>query len=147
PTGLVRWKPIEGATRYQVLYPDVQPNPATFETTTNVGDLREFFTLHEQFGWGKTIHWRVRAIRYIDDSDLLKNGLPRATYGPWSTVFSTVIPPRSAGFLSPLNSLSDTWDSLGNATTPHDLTPGFSWNPSDPYVTSIANFGSSLYRV
>src|SRR5436305_952354 len=69
PEGLIRWKPIEGATRYEVLYPDI--NGATsFQTTTNVADEREFFTFHNAFGWS-TIRWRVRAIRYIDDKDVL----------------------------------------------------------------------------
>jgi len=33
----------------------------------------------------------VRALRYIDDKDLLKNGLPRVSYGPWSQTFTSVI--------------------------------------------------------
>ena len=64
PEGLVRWKPIEGATAYQVLYTDFRP-AVSFETTTNVADEREYFTFHSTPG--ATIHWRVRAIRYIDD--------------------------------------------------------------------------------
>jgi hypothetical protein len=146
PVGLVRWKPIEGATRYEVLYTDIHPSES-FETTTNVADEREYFTLHQQFGWGATIHWRVRAIRYIDDKDLLKNGLPRATYGPWSPLFSTVNPPAAPpATLAPTGTVSDNWDQSGKAT-PHDLTPGFSWTPSAPSVTNVPNFGSSLYRV
>src|SRR5215831_12925359 len=69
PEGLIRWKPIEGATRYEVLYPDLG-GATSFQTTTNVADEREFFTFHSQFGYA-TIHWRVRALRYIDDNDLL----------------------------------------------------------------------------
>jgi hypothetical protein len=146
PVGLVRWKPIEGATRYQVLYTDFHPTVA-FETTTNVADEREYFTLHQQLGWGATIHWRVRAIRYIDDKDVLRNGLPRASYGPWSQTFTTVNPAKSVGALAPTDTISDAWDKDGNAATPHDLTPGFAWTPSAPFVTSVKNFGSSLYRV
>ena len=146
PVGLVRWKPIEGATRYQVLYTDFHPTVA-FETTTNVADEREYFTLHEKFGWGATIHWRVRAIRYIDDKDVLKNGLPRASYGPWSPTFTTVNPPRSVGALAPTDTVSDVWDQGGKAVHPHDLTPGFAWSPSAPAITTVPNFGSSLYRV
>jgi hypothetical protein len=146
PVGLIRWAPIEGATRYEVLYTDLHPADS-FQTTTNVADEREFFTLHQQFGWGATIHWRVRAIRYIDDKDLLKNGLPRATYGPWSPTFATVNPPQSLGTLAPTDTASDVWDQHGQAATPHELTPGFAWTPSAPFVTSVPNFGSSLYRV
>jgi hypothetical protein len=141
PTGLVRWKPVEGATRYEVLYTDLHP-AASFQTTTNVADEREYFTLHDQFGWGATVHWRVRAVRYIDDKDVLRNGLPRASYGPWSPVFTTVNPAKSAGALAPTATISDV---SGKAA--HELTPGFSWTPSAPAVTQIPSFGSSLYRI
>jgi hypothetical protein len=145
PEGLIRWKPIEGATRYEVLYPDI--NGATsFQTTTNVADEREFFTFHNALGWS-TIRWRVRAIRYIDDKDVLKNGLPRVSYGPWSRVFTSVNPPQSLGVLKPTDTVSDTWDKSGATPTAHDLTPGFAWNPSAAVLSSIGAFGSSLYRV
>ena len=49
PEGLVRWAPIDGATAYEVLYPDLVPG-ASFETTTNVADEREFFTFHDALG-------------------------------------------------------------------------------------------------
>jgi hypothetical protein len=143
PEGLVRWKPIEGATRYEVLFPDLHPS-ISFQTTTNVADEREFFTLHQQFGFA-TIRWRVRAIRFIDDKDLLRNGLPRASYGPWSPVFTSVNPPMALGVTAPTATISDTWDTLG--TSPHELTPGFAWSPSLPAVTTVPFFGSSLYRV
>ncbi|HEY2327678.1 MAG TPA: hypothetical protein VGH52_09360 [Gaiellaceae bacterium] len=146
PVGLVRWAPIEGATRYEVLYTDLHPAVA-FETTTNVADEREYFTFHNQFGWGATIHWRVRAIRYIDDKDVLKNGLPRASYGPWSPVFATANPSEADGALAPTGTVSDSWDLLGAAATPHQLTPGFSWAASSPAITTVPSFGSSLYRV
>jgi hypothetical protein len=146
PVGLVRWAPVEGATSYQVLYTDFHPS-VSFQTTTNVADEREYFTLHQKLGWGATIHWRVRAIRFIDDKDVLKNGLPRASYGPWSPTFTTVNPAASAGALAPTDTVSDVWDQHGQAATPHDLTPGFAWTPSAPAVTTVPKFGSSLYRV
>jgi hypothetical protein len=146
PEGLIRWKPIEGATRYEVLYPDI--NGATaFQTTTNVADEREFFTFHNSFGWA-TIHWRVRAVRYIDDKDLLKNGLPRVSYGPWSKTFTTVNPPEALGVLKPTDTVSDTWDKAGQPASAHELTPGFAWSPSSPLINPlIGGYGSSLYRV
>ena len=98
-------------------------------------------------GWS-TIHWRVRAIRYIDDTDLLKNGLPRASYGPWSKVFTTVNPPQALGALTPTDTVSDVWDKKGEPPAAHELTPGFAWTPSAPVIDpSIGAFGSSLYRV
>jgi hypothetical protein len=147
PEGLIRWKPIEGATRYEVLYPDISGATA-FQTTTNVADEREFFTFHNQLGWS-TIHWRVRAVRYINDKDLLKNGLPRVSYGPWSQLFTTVNPPQSLGLSpTPTDTVSDTWDKKGQPAQAHELTPGFAWSPSMPVVDSyIGPFGSSLYRV
>lgn len=146
PVGLIRWEPIEGATRYEVLFTDLHP-AVSFQTTTNVADEREYFTLHDQFGWGATIHWRVRAIRFIDDADMLKNGLPRASYGPWSPLFTTVNPPKSvAAAPTPVDTISDVWDKAGGPT-PHELSPGFSWSPTNPAVTTVSNFGSPLYRV
>jgi hypothetical protein len=146
PEGLVRWKPIEGATRYEVLYPDISP-PFSFQTTTNVADEREFFSFHQgSIDWS-AIRWRVRAIRYIDDKDLLRNGLPRVSYGPWSPTFTTYNLPLSLGLLGPSATVSDTWDKKGQPAAPHDLTPGFSWTPSPPDLGQAGSFGSSLYRV
>jgi hypothetical protein len=144
PMGLVRWNPIEGATSYQVIYPDFRP-AVSFQTTTNVADEREFYTFHNQLA--ATIHWRVRAIRYINDKDVLRNGLPRASYGPWSPLFTTVNPPLSLGSLVPTDTVSDTWDKAGGAVTPHELTPGFAWSPAAEVLGDVGSVGSSLYRV
>jgi hypothetical protein len=146
PEGMVRWKPVEGATRYEVLYPDVRPALA-FQTTTNVADEREFFTFHQASVNWSSVRWRVRAIRYIDDKDLLKNGLPRVSYGPWSKTFTSVNPPLSLGALNTSDTVSDSWDKKGQVAAPHELTPGFAWTPAAPAIGSIGSFGSSLYRV
>ncbi|HVB37431.1 MAG TPA: hypothetical protein VND92_02800, partial [Vicinamibacterales bacterium] len=148
PEGLIRWKPIQGATRYEVLYPDLN-GTKSFETTTNVADEREWFTFHDTLAtsaWA-AVHWRVRAIRYIDDTDLLKNGLPRASYGPWSPTFTTVNAPLKLGVLAPTDTVSDTWDKKGQPAQAHDLTPGFAWQPAAPVLGNIGPVGSSLYRV
>jgi hypothetical protein len=143
PEGLIRWKPIEGATRYQVMYPDISYT-GPFETTTNVADEREFFTLRTAAGWG-AIHWRVRAVRY-SDAAVLKNGLPVVSYGPWSRVFTSVNPPESIGILTPQATVSDTWDTTRPQA--HDLTPGFAWAPSAPIISpQIGSVGGTLYRV
>jgi hypothetical protein len=134
PEGLIRWKPIEGATRYEVLYPDLN-GTKSFQTTTNVADEREWFTFHETLAttaWA-SVHWRVRAIRYIDDKDLLKNGLPRASFGPWSATFTTVNAPLKLGVLSPSDTVSDSWDKKGQ--------------PAVAALGNIGSVGSSLYRV
>ena len=144
PQGLVRWKPIEGATSYQVLYTDFRP-AVSFQTTTNVADEREYFTFHSSYA--TTVHWRVRAIRFIDDADVLKNGLPRASYGPWSPTFATVNPPAALATLAPTATISDTWDKAGHAAASHELEPGFAWSPSPEVLGDVGSVGSSLYRV
>jgi hypothetical protein len=146
PEGMMRWKPIEGATRYEVLFPDISP-PYSFETTTNAADEREFFTFkqNDPAMW-TSVHWRVRALRYVDDKDVLKNGLPRVSYGPWSPTFTSVNPPQSLGLLGVTETVSDV-ENVGKPTKPHDLMPGFAWRPSIPLVSSLGPVGSSLYRV
>jgi hypothetical protein len=147
PEGLIRWKPIEGATRYEVLYPDIN-GTKSFETTTNVADEREWYTFHNALAWGawSSVRWRVRAIRYIDPADSLRNNLPRVSFGPWSKVFTSVNPPMALGTLAPTATVSDVWDTPGHAAA-HELTPGFAWTPSLPMLGDIGSVGSSLYRV
>ena len=41
--GLVRWAPVEGATAYDVWYPDIRK---VIRTHTNVADQRELYTFH-----------------------------------------------------------------------------------------------------
>jgi hypothetical protein len=146
PEGMMRWKPIEGATRYEVLFPDISP-PYSFETTTNAADEREFFTFkqNDPAMWSN-VHWRVRALRYVDDKDLLKNGLPRVSYGPWSPTFTSVNPPQSLGLLGTTETVSDV-ENVGKATKPHQLMPGFAWRPTAPTLSPLGSVGSSLYRV
>jgi hypothetical protein len=142
PEGLVRWKPIEGATRYEVLFPDI---PYSFQTTTNVADEREFFTFKQgnQALWS-SVRWRVRALRY-PDKDVLKNRLPSVSYGPWSATFTSANPPLSLGNLAATDTISDTWDKKGQPPQAHELTPGFAWTPSPSQIGQ--GVGSSLYRV
>lgn len=145
PAGLVRWQPIEGATAYEVLYPDLVP-AVSFETTTNVADEREFFTFHNALGYS-SIRWRVRAIRDVSRTMPATNGLPAVSYGPWSPVFTTVNAPQAAGTLAPANTVSDSWDTAGRPGHAHDLTPGFAWTPAAPVISQGLDPGSSLYRV
>ena len=79
--GLVRWTPVEGATAYDVWYPDRIVNKIV-PTHTNVADLREFYTFHLEDGWWQTVEWRVRAVRQVVGS--VPNGLPAVSYGPWT---------------------------------------------------------------
>jgi hypothetical protein len=144
PDGLVRWAPVEGATGYQVLYPDLRPRVA-FQTTTNVADEREFFTFHASVGYSMPIHWRVRAIRDLGKSGAT-NGLPAVSYGPWSAVFTSTNAPQADAALTPNDTVSNKWitSSKGRAFS---LTPGFAWTPSAEVVTDGLDVGSPLYRV
>ncbi|MDP9261895.1 MAG: hypothetical protein M3O89_08005, partial [Actinomycetota bacterium] len=145
PEGLVRWKPIQGATAYQVLYPDLVPAVA-FQTTTNVADEREFFTFHSALGYG-TIHWRVRAIRNVGQNLASTNGLPAVSYGPWSPTFTSVNAPQAPGTLKTTDTVSDVWEKAGAAGRAHGLTPGFAWTPIAPVISQGIDPGSTLYRV
>ncbi len=144
PPGMVRWAPVEGATAYDVLYPEVTPAKA-FQTTTNVADEREFYTFHESSAWTNPIRWRVRAVRYVDATIAVKNGLPRVSYGPWSPTFTSVNPATTHGTLTPNITASDEYVSAG-AAKPHELTPGFGWSGAQANMPGI-NVGSPLYRV
>ncbi len=145
PEGLIRWKPTEGATAYQVVYTDIKPS-RSFETTTNVADEREFFTLHSAYGSSLTIHWRVRAIRDVSSTRPTTNEIPAVSYGPWSPVFTTVNTPQATQPLSPSDTISDTW-AIHKAAKPFALTPAFAWAPSAPDTSGGVDAGSPLYRV
>lgn len=150
PLGLIRWTPVEGATAYEVLYPDITGGAGGFLTTTNVADEREFWTFHQQFGIG-ALHWRVRAIRYIDAQSPLPNGLPAVSYGPWSPTFTTVNPPTAltTGPLTPSATVSDVYDKAGQPAEAHELMPGFAWTGTATYAASPFHvpLQSPLYRV
>ncbi|HZQ82892.1 MAG TPA: hypothetical protein VFB25_13030 [Gaiellaceae bacterium] len=161
PPGLIRWKPVEGATSYEVLYPQLSGSTA-FETTTNVADEREFWTFRTP---PASITWRVRAVRYIDDKDLLKNGMPRESFGPWSQLFtsctmSATLPSSTYSCPTSLSptatpepdaTISDTWDKSIKSPSAHDLTPGFAWTASlpvnDPFLSTYTSKLPALYRV
>jgi hypothetical protein len=145
PEGLIRWKPIQGATGYEVLYVDIHPSKS-FQTTTNVADEREFFTFHSNLGYTMPIRWRVRAIRDVSRTAPPTNGLPPVSYGPWSPIFTSQNTPQTLGTGSPTDTVSDAW---GKTKLGHQfhLTPGFAWTPSAQVVTDGIDAGSPLYRV
>ena len=121
--GLVRWAPVEGATGYQVWFPDSLPGFPTgklVSTHTNVADEREFYIFHLDAGWWSTVRWRVRAVRQVMGA--LPNGLPAVSYGPWSAVYSTTNPDWSSGPLQIKVAISDAVSSAGDASV-HQLMP------------------------
>jgi hypothetical protein len=118
--GLVRWTPVEGATSYDVWYPDDFVNKVV-RTHTNVADQRDLYTFHLEEGWWRTVNWRVRAVRQVVGS--LPNGLPAVSYGPWTSVYSTTNPGWSSGPLRLGFAVSDRISSSASAG-PHQLMPG-----------------------
>jgi hypothetical protein len=137
PTGLIRWTPVEGATAYEVWFPDIG---LRFRTLTNVADEREYWTLHPT--GARTVRWRVRALRYVKDSKL-PNQIQVITYGPYSRRFtSTNDTTLRATPLLGTDAISDV-DSTPAKQQPNALMPGFAWTGT----TGIAGSGSGLWRV
>ncbi len=134
--GLLRWTPVEGATRYQIFFPDIDTPLVT--TNTNVADEREFYTFHTDPSFTQTVHWRVRAVREVFGD--IPNGLPPVSYGPWSQVFTSVNPPVSTGQLSLGMAVSDTTSSAKKPAA-HELMPALTWSG-----TSIGTQQYSLWR-
>jgi hypothetical protein len=121
-TGLVRWSPIEGATGYQVWYPQLGKS---FSTNSNVADLRDFYTFHRSDpSWWQTVRWRVRAVRRLNGT--IPNGLPSVSFGQWSPVFTGVNAQLTTGKLRLVHALSDTTSTLGRAAA-HELMPALSF--------------------
>jgi hypothetical protein len=119
--GLVRWTTVEGATGYEVFYPDIRK---LVRTHTNVADMREFYLFHLDSGWWSTVRWRVRPVRVVSGSTA--NGLPAVSYGPWSPVFAATNPDWAAGPLQVKIAISDEV-SEGLQPSAHQLMPGLTF--------------------
>ena len=135
--GLVRWKPIEGATSYEVWFVDVGK---VITTSTNVADEREYYSFHPDIQWTGVIQWRVRAVRKLYGS--LPNGLPIVSVGPWSPTFVSSNPSFATG---PITLLESASDSVGTPAAPiaHSLTPAFVWSGD----TATNGTSGRLFRV
>lgn len=136
-TGLVRWKPVEGATSYEVWFVDAGK---VIQTTANVADEREYYTFHQSSVWTGTVEWRVRAVRKIYGA--IPNGLPVVSHGPWSEIFTSTNPDIVAGPLTLSATVSDAV-STGEKTKAHSLTPAFVFSGD----SSLEGVASRLYRV
>lgn len=123
--GLVRWKPVDGATSYQVWYPDIR---RSFSTHTNVADQRELYLFHDDSNWYSTVRWRVRAIRHVIGSS--PNGLPAVSYGPWSPVYATTNPSLTSGKLTLGKTVSDVVSS-GWKSGAHQLMPALTFSGNE----------------
>ena len=134
--GLVRWTPVEGATRYQVWFQDTDTPMIT--TNTNVADEREYYTFHSDPTWTSTVHWRVRAVRQLFGE--IPNGLPAVSYGPWSSVYTSTNPALSAGEVGLRGAISDKV-TTGSKGAAHELMPALTWGGS-----SIGGREYALFR-
>jgi hypothetical protein len=119
--GLVRWRPVDGATSYQVWYTDIGK---TISTHTNVADLRELYLFHDDPNWWSTANWRVRAVRHVLGT--IPNGLPAVSYGPWSPTYATTNPALTSGKLQLRAAVSDVM-SLTWKGSPHQLMPALTF--------------------
>jgi hypothetical protein len=135
--GLVQWTMVDGASSYDVWFPDVHK---IVRTRTNAADERELYTFHQQSPWPDVVHWRVRAVRKTYGS--LPNLLPTVSYGPWSDLQTSVNPPFQTGPLTDVAATSDA-TSDANDTAPHRLTPGFVFGGNE----SLEGKSALLYRV
>lgn len=137
-SGLLRWTPVDGADAYEVWLPDKQPVTAQIEVVrTNVLDERDFYNL----GWPSVVRWRVRAMRVDVDGRL--NGLPAASFGPWSPVYraTNAMPADQPITLS--ETVSDLSSNGSTTSGAHELMPGFAWTGDQ----TLANKTVKFFRV
>ncbi len=120
--GLVRWAPVEGATAYDVWYPDIRK---VLRTHTNVADQRELYSFHLEDSWWQLVRWRVRPVRQVVGA--LPNGLPAVSYGPWSPTYATTNPAWAAGKLQVRAAVSDAV-STGSKAAAHQLMPAMTFS-------------------
>jgi hypothetical protein len=142
--GLVRWTPVDGATRYDVWFGGRGPAGGFInkivQTHTNVADLREFYSFHLEDGWWQTVEWRVRAVRTVVGA--IPNGLPAVSYGPWSALYATTNPSWSSGKLKLAFAVSDQVSAAAGGA-PHRLMPALTWTGDQ----SLAGDSYRLFRI
>ena len=145
--GLLRWTPVEGATRYQVWFIDIANPTAKMElVTTNVLDEREFYTFHRSASWTGTVRWRIRAIRDDQgpiDGPKRQNGIPIVSYGPWSPIYTSSNPAYVTGPITLGHTVSDVIATGSSSSPAHRLMPGFTFAGD----TTIFGEKAELFRV
>ena len=125
--GFVSWTPIEGATGYDVWFGNLGKDQRdghefsvgkVFSTITTVADEREYSTLRSP---GQDVVWRVRARRQLYGST--NNGLPRVSYGPWSSIRPAYSEPAgvadASAQLHTVSSDATSWGKAARATQDH----------------------------
>ena len=140
-SGLLRWTPVEGADGYQIWLTDIGRIKIT-TSYTNVLDEREFYTFHRAPAWTGTVHWRIRALRRNIGSR--QNGLPAASYGPWSPIYASTNDAYRGGQIKLIGTLSDVYSAAGDPLAlDHRLMPGFLYSGDQAFDGTSAE----LFRV
>jgi hypothetical protein len=140
--GFVRWSTVDGATGYQVWFLDARK---TFSTITNVADEREYYVPGRRHS--APVRWRVRAERVVYGG--AKNGLPTASYGPWSPVFTSAGPSEApASPVRLLKAVSDVVSTPGHPKA-HTLVPAFTVDGASttPYRVYVYTDSDCVNRV
>jgi hypothetical protein len=135
--GLLRWSRVPGASAYDVWLVDVGHR---FTTRVNMADEREYYTFHQDPAWSGVVHWRVRALRLLYGQT--DNGVPAASYGPWSPLYTTYNPPIATGALR-LDATRSSVVSDSAQTHDHEVMPAFLFSGN----TSLSGATFGLYRV
>src|SRR3954471_5607464 len=134
--GYLRWTPIPGATGYDVWLGNLGGMGKIVSTITTVADEREYYTLRTP---PQDVVWRVRARRDVYGETA--NGLPRASYGPWSDVHGYRSPAGvqtpTTDVAKPLRTISAQYVSDDGNVQAHALMPAF----------VFSNDGQPLHRV
>ena len=106
-------------------------------TSTNVADEREYYGPDAAPG---PVHWRVRAVREIYNS--VSSGVPAASHGPWSPVYTSDLSAFATGAATPRSAASDIV-STSRSDGSHHLMPGFAFDGA----TSLTGEVADGYRV
>lgn len=117
--GLSRWTPVEGATSYQVWFPDIK---RVVETRVNAVDQREFYAFHQGANYTGAIKWRVRAVRRVAK---LQGFITPVNYGPWSPTFTSANPAMDDGVVRPVAATTALATSTPTGPKAHEMTPAF----------------------
>jgi hypothetical protein len=141
PNGLLRWTPIVGATEYEVWAVNIGGDGTKLHLVrTNVTDMRDWFTFHQDPNWVGTAYWRVRTVRTTYGTNL--NGHTTTSYGAWSPTFQTHATPPSTSQITLGSTVSNVTGTVAKPAA-HALMPGFSWSGS----RSSDGVSHELYRV
>ena len=135
--GLLRWTKVPGASSYSIWLVDAGKR---FTTRLNMADEREYYTFHQDPSWTGVVHWRVRAERLLYGETA--NGIPTASYGPWSPVYTSHNPPVTGGPLKASLTRSEVV-SDASQTRDHEVMPGFLFSGN----AALNGAPYELYRV